>query len=702
MKFFDASRYASPLRKALDKKENAPRNLRFETLENRALLSVTPLDNLEAVAASAEIAPAQTDETPVVDLTAFAVSNATTENVFETESNDTLETANDLGTLTETTTVEAIAGAHLNKDYYKVEFIIDGTNKHSIVLDGAWFKPTADTSINLQLKLYDADGNLKLYGSAGRADTKSISLEGIAAGTYYIGVEQANNGEYSDHEYETAYTLTITPPNVEPDQYEDNDALATATDLGACGAKTINASTELHQEMDYFKFSTPADSTAEHYVKMSFARNVANANLAFSLFDAAGNELANDSEITTSKTFSLEGLPAGDYYVRVYNVDEGAKSAVDYALEIAAPQVAPAAPADFAFSGDLLEDEPTKFKTNEATLTWGNVFGEEGYKFRYSTDGGETWTDAGTVDANVTTHTFGLQYGKTYKYQVCATNRYGDSEWRTVEFETIAAPAAPVVVAGTLVPVDQTVTLTWTADKYAFDGYRVEKLGEDGFWAPAHEGQLPAGAESWTTDKLELGASYKYRVVAKNNAGESFSAEIEFANPNVPTPTDNLLHVLNKSANPTVTLTWDAVVVETENEYEAVSGYVVTVYEVVESEVEGEEPTLVEVETQTVAEATCTTGELNFNGKYCVKVEVANAYGKSEGKTTEIFAVGSALTVAPSLVLVDLQAASQPTATVKWTQVEGATSYYVAILDAEGEVVYEIDDFAVEGDNTPT
>ena len=87
MKFFDASRYASPLRKALDKKENAPRNLRFETLETRALLSVTPLDALEPAVASAEIAPAQ--ETPSVDLTALAVSNATTENLVEVESNNT-------------------------------------------------------------------------------------------------------------------------------------------------------------------------------------------------------------------------------------------------------------------------------------------------------------------------------------------------------------------------------------------------------------------------------------------------------------------------------------------------------------------------------------------------------------------------------------------------------------------------------------
>ncbi|MBQ5790225.1 MAG: hypothetical protein IIW01_08035, partial [Thermoguttaceae bacterium] len=137
MKFFDASRYASPLRKALDKKENAPRNLRFETLETRSLLSVTPIDNLEAVA-SAEIAPAQ--ETPVVDLSTLAVSNATIESnaddQYEGENgNNTTATATNLGTPTQKTTIEAFAGTGKESDYYRVKFDYVGTEDDYLRLE---------------------------------------------------------------------------------------------------------------------------------------------------------------------------------------------------------------------------------------------------------------------------------------------------------------------------------------------------------------------------------------------------------------------------------------------------------------------------------------------------------------------------------------------------------------------------------------
>ena len=405
MKFFDASRYASPLRKALDKKENASRNLRFETLETRALLSVTPLDELQAAVASAEIAPAQTVETPVVDLSALAVSNATLESnaddQYEGENgNDVQENATQLGTLTETTKLEAFAGAGREQDWYRVTFSQNGTADNYLRLetpeDGVhvnnlFFALKSKTGGNIQHTVNVVDG------------AKVISLEGIAAGEYTVQVYYNTSGTAS-----TPYTLTIEPPKPETDDRFDqddqnNDLLTTATDLGMVGSLTLaDLKAGPSHNDDYYKFTMVGVGGEDDFVQVAYQYGN-DAQLAFTLYDANGAELSTSKYTPDGvEKIALSGLAAGDYYLRVYN-NMSVNSFARYTLTFDAPQTAPAAPTNFKTNGD----EAT---FNKTTLSWNDVAFETGYEIRYTTDvdatdDAATWTSAGTVGADVTEFT---------------------------------------------------------------------------------------------------------------------------------------------------------------------------------------------------------------------------------------------------------------------------------------------------------
>ncbi|MBQ6829249.1 MAG: fibronectin type III domain-containing protein, partial [Thermoguttaceae bacterium] len=645
MKFFDASRYASPLRKALAKKENAPRSLRFETLENRALLSVTPLDELQAAVASAEIAPAQTVETPTVDLSALAVSNATLENVVETESNDTLETAQDLGLLTQTTTVEAVANARLNSDYYKVTFEVDGTDEHSIVLAPAWIKPTDKTAINLNLFLLDENGEPIASSTYGNVAQESISLNGVKAGTYYIHVAQAGSGATFDHDGEGNYTLTITPPAIPQDDYEENDKLVDAYDLGVLGSTTLDALTGLNQEYDYFKFTTAGTADETHFVEMSYAQ-AAHANLTLALLDAQGNVIANYAEIATTKKIALKNangdyLPAGDYYVRVCNVDTEANAAIAYSLQIEAPSVAPAAPTNFKTNANESADDASLLVKNETTLVWDNVYGETGYELRYATDVDATddetdWSETQAFAADVTTFDTGaLAYGTAYKFQIRAVNQFGESAWTEVKFTTVDAPEPPTgLKASVLDAENRTVTLTW--DDLANElGYVVDLLDADGA-VVAQSDRLAADTTTWTTPALALGTTYQFQVTAINNAGDATSELFSFTTENVPTVQPVLTATVAPSTTaPTATLKWGAV--------ETATRYVVE-----QLVVDGETATWTAVQTLENGETEWTTA-VEANAAYSYRVVAANAYGSGVPSEAVAFTPDAVSTVVTTL-----------------------------------------------------
>ncbi|HEY9647931.1 MAG TPA: clostripain-related cysteine peptidase [Chroococcidiopsis sp.] len=213
---------------------------------------------------------------------------------------------------------------------------------------GDWFKltlPTTGVTGNtvsiafdhqlgdLDLALFDSNGN-ELGRSQGIVNTESLSLDGRAAGDYYIQVYGYNNAT------SPGYTLSIdgptAPSDIPPDGFEANNSLNTATDLrqlSGTGNIWQNLSISPANDQDWFKFTTAGAGTANDLVQISF--NHAAGDLALNLYDSAGNLLRQSNGVTSSEQISLQSLAAGTYYAQVTGVN-GATNA-NYSLAINAP-----------------------------------------------------------------------------------------------------------------------------------------------------------------------------------------------------------------------------------------------------------------------------------------------------------------------------------------------------------------------------
>lgn len=113
------------------------------------------------------------------------------------ENNDTQAAAADLGTVSATKAVSGLALADA-ADWYT--FTTTGGNGGSVAV------AFAAAQGNLDLRLVNAAGTA-LATSAGTGNAETVSLNGLAAGTYWVQVYGANN---------PAYTLTVTPPTPAP------------------------------------------------------------------------------------------------------------------------------------------------------------------------------------------------------------------------------------------------------------------------------------------------------------------------------------------------------------------------------------------------------------------------------------------------------------------------------------------------------
>ena len=125
-----------------------------------------------------------------------------------------------------------------------------------------------------------------------------------------------------------------------PDSY--GSSIATATVLTPTGT-TYSASGVIDQpttSQDYFRFSTASAGTVTISVDVNLYNNDLNSQVT--LYDANGNQLANDNNPATYTSVISQSLPAGTYYAEVSSKG-GNGEAGQYNLNIATPGV-PAVP----------------------------------------------------------------------------------------------------------------------------------------------------------------------------------------------------------------------------------------------------------------------------------------------------------------------------------------------------------------------
>ena len=196
----------------------------------------------------------------------------------------------------------------------------------------------------LFLGLADA-GEQILSTSTVQGNTEEVSLGYLPQGTYYLFVAGAYGAT------NPGYLLTINAPAgaISPDRYYDqapNNTFQTASALGPLsGDSTIDKLTIFPGDVAWYTFSTTGTSTSANYVGLNFdpSLGLIDAELLISNGNVIGR--ADDASYFTSDLgvearMSLQGEPAGSYYIVVYGL-QGATSP-DYALHFFLPASTPA------------------------------------------------------------------------------------------------------------------------------------------------------------------------------------------------------------------------------------------------------------------------------------------------------------------------------------------------------------------------
>jgi fibronectin type 3 domain-containing protein len=291
----------------------------------------------------------------------------------------------------------------------------------------------------------------------------------------------------------------------------------------------------------------------------------------------------------------------------------------------------------------------------EIDLTWNdNSNNEAGFKIMQSTDG-KTYTEIGSVGANVTSYpSTGLQQNTLYYYEVVATNGAGD-----------AAPSAPASLLTPVPPVTPTnamatvlkpyeITLVWQNNATNDTGYKVlrEAANETEF---VQIGNLPANSTTFDDLTVLPGVEYDYHIQSFNNAGYSDFAGISVTTPLAPPTT-----VTAAGSNGSVSLNWTAI--------GSAASY--NVYRSLTPGGEGTNPYKTGITGTSFTDTGLTNGT-----KYYYTVTSLNSITPESPQSTEVSAVPTVSTGAPTAVKV--VANNNGTATLTWTAVPGATSYNI-------------------------
>ena len=264
------------------------------------------------------------------------------------EANDTTGTATNLGTLGALTTrSNRTIHTTTDVDLYKFTTQAAGTSSHYVRID--FSHAVGDIDIDL----LDSAGNV-LTSSTGTSDREEISLNGRAAGTYFVKIRGYSGARGT-------YSLSINPPvpTFSADSDEANETTATATNLGTLSGLTTRSNRSIHTttDVDLYKFTTQAVGTSAHYVRIDFTHSV--GDLDIDLLDSAGNVLTSSTGTSDREEISLSGRTAGVYYLRVRGYS-GARG--NYSLSINSPTP--------TFSADSDEaNETTATATDLRTLS---------------------------------------------------------------------------------------------------------------------------------------------------------------------------------------------------------------------------------------------------------------------------------------------------------------------------------------------
>lgn len=174
---------------------------------------------------------------------------------------------------------------------------------------------TPSSSLDTVMAVYNSSGSRLAYNddiSISNRDSR-FTTNLTAGQTYYLGVTNYINTAGGAYTWSIDGAGGTTSPT--DDGYENNDTLATASDLGTVTTtRTIN-NLVMADGHDWYRFTLSTAGTSASSAVINFQH--AQGDLDLELYNAAGTRIGNSDSATNSETISLSGLNAGTYYLHV-------------------------------------------------------------------------------------------------------------------------------------------------------------------------------------------------------------------------------------------------------------------------------------------------------------------------------------------------------------------------------------------------
>nr|NCR10038.1 T9SS type A sorting domain-containing protein [Microcystis aeruginosa LG13-11] len=188
---------------------------------------------------------------------------------------------------------------------------------------------------DLDLYLYDQNGTLK-GSSETNQNFESVDLKNLTSGTYFLKIVGHN------HATNSSYFLSLNAPTgILSDWAEGetgNNSKNTAYDLKELQSSSSFADLSIHTagDEDWFKFSTFDQGKASSTFSLEFDNSKGDLSL---LIIAPNGQQYTSASNSNRERVSLEGLPQGTYYVKVFGATNTTINP-NYSLIIDAPKKA--------------------------------------------------------------------------------------------------------------------------------------------------------------------------------------------------------------------------------------------------------------------------------------------------------------------------------------------------------------------------
>jgi hypothetical protein len=193
-----------------------------------------------------------------------------------------------------------------------------------------------------------------------------------------------------------------------------------------------------------------------------------------------------------------------------------------------------------AFPNQPTLSSATAQSNTSVALTWSNVSAATGFTIQRSTNGGTSWTTAGTVGSGVTTFTdTGLTEATSYTYRVTATDAAGSSA-PSPTLSVATQPAAPTGLTATVVSGGQ-INLAWTDHSPAASYYYVQQSPDGTTWTTIASIYGSTTNSDTASGPFTGSTTYDFRVYAYaytgGNSAYATATATTTAFPNQPTIT---------------------------------------------------------------------------------------------------------------------------------------------------------------------